>query len=92
MARRQTSPSSFVPGLNRRPCNRAYCCQPQHQPRDQDNRDLSLTVNNLANDGRQARPSPHVTAYPYYNIFNFNGYGRAWWLEWRYDFGASSAE
>ncbi len=47
---------------------------------------LGLTVNNL----RNSRPPVDTTytAFPYYNIFNYNGYGRALWLEYNIDFGA----
>jgi outer membrane receptor protein involved in Fe transport len=53
-----------------------------------DNSDLAVTFNNVTNDGPPNDPSfSGVTAYPYYNIFNFNGYGRAWWVEYRIDLG-----
>jgi len=53
-----------------------------------DNQKVALTVNNLANK----RPPMDLsyTAYPYYNIFNYNGYGRAWWLSYSIDWGEGS--
>ena len=49
---------------------------------------LGLTVNNL----RNKRPPVDTTYvdYPYYNIFNYNGYGRAWWLSYNIDWGQGS--
>ena len=44
------------------------------------NSDLALTVNNVGN--RKPPEDPSYTAYPYYNIFNYNGYGRAFWLQY----------
>ena len=51
---------------------------------------LSLTVNNVLN----TRPPLDRTydgsqgfAPPFYNIFAYNGYGRAFWLQYRMDFG-----
>ena len=53
---------------------------------------VSLTVNNVLNtrppfdrtyDGSQG------FAPPYYNIFAYNGYGRALWLQYRIDFGSN---
>ena len=51
------------------------------------NSGLGLTVNNV----RNSRPPVDTTyvAYPYYNIFNYNGYGRALWLEYNIDFGSN---
>jgi outer membrane receptor protein involved in Fe transport len=52
------------------------------------NSDISLTVNNVADEGPpEDRSYSGLTAYPYYNIFNYNGYGRAYWLEYRIDLG-----
>ena len=49
---------------------------------------LTLTVNNLRNS---APPKDYsYTAYPYYNIFNYNGYGRAFWLQYNLEFGGGS--
>jgi outer membrane receptor protein involved in Fe transport len=49
-----------------------------------DNSRLALTVNNIGN--RKAPRDDTWTAYPYYNVFNYNGYGRAWWLQYSIDF------
>jgi outer membrane receptor protein involved in Fe transport len=53
---------------------------------------LSLTVNNVLN----TRPPLDRTydgsqgfAPPFYNIFAYNGYGRALWLQYRVDFGTN---
>ena len=46
---------------------------------------ISLTANNVGN--RKAPFDASYTAYPYYNVFNYNGYGRAWWLEYSFDMG-----
>ena len=54
-----------------------------------ENSDLALTVNNIVDEGPPEDKSySGTTAYPYYNIFNFNGYGRAFWVEYRIDLGA----
>jgi outer membrane receptor protein involved in Fe transport len=53
-----------------------------------DESDLTLTINNLANKSPQNDPS--YNAYPYYNVFNYNGYGRAWWLQYSFRFGEQS--
>ena len=54
---------------------------------------LSLTVNNVLNtkppfdrtyDGSQG------FAPPFYNIFAYNGYGRAFWVQYRIDFGTNN--
>jgi len=51
------------------------------------NQKVALTINNLAN---RRPPTDHsYTAYPYYNVFNYNGYGRAWWLSYTIDWGKS---
>ncbi|PPU56989.1 TonB-dependent receptor [Xanthomonas dyei] len=52
------------------------------------NDDISLTatVNNLA-DTRPPRDRTY-TDYPYYNIFNYTGYGRSYMLELNWRFGA----
>jgi outer membrane receptor protein involved in Fe transport len=47
---------------------------------------LELTVNNLGN--RKPPQDLSYTAYPYYNIFNYNGYGRAFWVQYSIDFAA----
>lgn len=46
---------------------------------------ISLTANNLTN-ARAPRDSTY-TAYPYYNVFNYNGYGRSYMLELNWRFG-----
>jgi outer membrane receptor protein involved in Fe transport len=48
-----------------------------------DNQKVALTINNLAN--KRPPSDPSYTAYPYYNIFNYNGYGRAWWVSYTID-------
>ena len=53
-----------------------------------DNQKVSLTINNLAN--RRPPKDLSYVDYPYYNIFNYNGYGRAWWLSYNIDWGQSS--
>jgi outer membrane receptor protein involved in Fe transport len=53
-----------------------------------ENQKLALTINNLAN--RRPPKDLSYTAYPYYNIFNYNGYGRAWWLSYTIDWGEGS--
>ncbi|WP_184353532.1 TonB-dependent receptor domain-containing protein [Xanthomonas arboricola] len=52
------------------------------------NDDISLTatVNNLA-DTRPPRDRTY-SSYPYYNIFNYTGYGRSYMLELNWRFGA----
>jgi len=46
-------------------------------------------INNIQDKGPPRDKSySGTTAYPYFNIFNFNGYGRAFWLEYRIDLGA----
>jgi outer membrane receptor protein involved in Fe transport len=52
-----------------------------------DNSRLALTVNNLGN--RKPPSDPSWTAYPYYNIFNYNGYGRSWFVQYSVDFDAN---
>lgn len=52
-----------------------------------DNSRLALTVNNVGN--RKPPFDPSYTAYPYYNIFNYNGYGRSWFLQYSMDFDAN---
>lgn len=47
---------------------------------------LTATVNNLANT-RPPRDRTY-TSYPYYNIFNYTGYGRSYMLELNWRFGA----
>ncbi len=48
---------------------------------------VSFTANNVGN--RKAPFDASWTAYPYYNVFNYNGYGRAWWLEYTFKMGGS---
>jgi outer membrane receptor protein involved in Fe transport len=52
-----------------------------------DNSRVSLTVNNIGN--RKAPRDDSWTAYPYYNIFNYNGYGRAGFLQYSIDLDAN---
>jgi outer membrane receptor protein involved in Fe transport len=47
---------------------------------------LSVTVNNVANK-RPPRDQSY-TAFPYYNIFNYNGFGRSYWLTYNLNFDA----
>jgi len=51
---------------------------------------LGLTMNNIKNS--QPPKDPTYTAYPYYNIFNYNGYGRAIWLELNVKFGGTPSK
>ncbi len=51
-----------------------------------DNSRLALTANNVGN--RKPPRDDSYTAYPYYNIFNYNGYGRSWFLQYSIDFNA----
>jgi len=53
-----------------------------------DNSNLALTVNNLLDEDPPTDKS--WTGYPYFNIFNYNGYGRAYWLQYRIDLGKSN--
>lgn len=48
---------------------------------------LTLAVNNVFNSPPPRDPS--YTDYPYYNIFNYNGNGRAISLEYTIDFGSN---
>lgn len=48
---------------------------------------LSFTVNNLL-DEDPPKDSTYI-AYPYYNIFNYNAYGRSFLVELNWQFGAS---
>ena len=48
---------------------------------------LSLTANNLT--GERPPRDRTYTSYPYYNIFNYNGYGRSYMLEVNWRFGRS---
>ncbi|MEO6104314.1 MAG: TonB-dependent receptor [Pseudoxanthomonas sp.] len=52
------------------------------------NSKVSFTANNVGN--RKAPFDNSYTAYPYYNVFNYNGYGRAWWLQYAYEMGGSA--
>lgn len=47
---------------------------------------LQLIVNNLTN--RQPPKDPTNGSYPYYDSGNYNAYGRAYWVEFSYRFGA----
>jgi outer membrane receptor protein involved in Fe transport len=52
------------------------------------NQTLSLTVNNAFDkDPPRDRSYGGVGDYPYYNIFNYSGVGRSWWLEYEITFG-----
>jgi outer membrane receptor protein involved in Fe transport len=51
-----------------------------------DSSTVTLTVNNVFN--RSPLNDKSYTDYPYYNVFNYNGYGRAWWLQYAFRFGA----
>jgi outer membrane receptor protein involved in Fe transport len=56
-----------------------------------DNSSVALTLNNALDEGPPEDKSySGVTAYPYYNIFNFNGYGRAWWVEYQIALGGGA--
>jgi outer membrane receptor protein involved in Fe transport len=56
-----------------------------------DNSSVALTLNNALDEGPPEDKSfSGVTAYPYYNIFNFNGYGRAWWVEYQIQLGGGA--
>jgi outer membrane receptor protein involved in Fe transport len=48
---------------------------------------LSFTVNNLLNEDPPEDSA--WTAYPYYNVFNYNGYGRSFLVEVNWQFGAT---
>jgi outer membrane receptor protein involved in Fe transport len=48
---------------------------------------LSFTVNNLTD--KNSPKDNTYTAYPYYNIFNYSGYGRSFLVELNWRFGAS---
>ncbi|GAB3345897.1 TonB-dependent receptor plug domain-containing protein [Lysobacter tyrosinilyticus] len=50
-----------------------------------DDMSVSLIVNNIADKG--APKDDSWTSYPYYNSFNYNGYGRSFWLEFDWRFG-----
>ena len=51
-----------------------------------DNSDLNLTVNNLLDESPPRDKSD--TTYPYFNIFNYSDYGRAFWVQYRIDLRA----
>ena len=54
-----------------------------------DNSSLALTVNNVrTRTRRRTRAIPDRRVTRYYNIFNYNGYGRAYWLEYQIELGA----
>ena len=50
---------------------------------------MALTVNNI----RNSRPPIDKTqsAFPYYNTYNYNSYGRAVWLEFGFHFGGKKS-
>ena len=50
-----------------------------------DDMSVSLIVNNIGDKG--APKDNSWTSYPYYNTFNYNGYGRSFWLEFDWRFG-----
>lgn len=53
-------------------------------------KDLSLSL--IGNNLRNSEPpnDSTYTAYPFYNIFNYNGYQRSYWLELNWRFGAGN--
>jgi outer membrane receptor protein involved in Fe transport len=52
------------------------------------NQTLSLTVNNVFDkDPPRDKSYGGVADYPFYNIFNYSGLGRSWWLEYEISFG-----
>ncbi len=54
---------------------------------------LSLTVNNVLNTKPPFDPTYDGSqgfAPPFYNIFAYNGYGRAFWVQYRIDFGTNN--
>jgi outer membrane receptor protein involved in Fe transport len=56
-----------------------------------ENSSVALTLNNALDEGPPKDKSySGTTAYPYYNIFNYNGYGRAWWVEYQIRLGGSA--
>ncbi len=56
-----------------------------------ENSSVALTLNNALDEGPPKDKSySGTTAYPYYNIFNYNGYGRAWWVEYQIQLGGSA--
>ncbi|WP_425500934.1 TonB-dependent receptor plug domain-containing protein [Pseudoxanthomonas gei] len=53
---------------------------------------LSVTVNNVLNTEPPFDPTYDGSqgfAPPFYNIFAYNGYGRAFWVQYRIDFGTN---
>ncbi|MEP6633128.1 MAG: TonB-dependent receptor [Luteimonas sp.] len=55
-----------------------------------ENSTLSLIVNNVRNSQAPSDPSYDGSAGfapPFYNIFAYNGYGRAYWAEYKINFG-----
>ena len=56
-----------------------------------ENSSVALPLNNALDEGPPKDKSySGTTAYPYYNIFNYNGYGRAWWVEYQIQLGGSA--
>jgi outer membrane receptor protein involved in Fe transport len=55
-----------------------------------DDASLMLIVNNVRNSG--PRKDPTYSAFPYYNIFDFNGLGRSVMAEFNFHFGAGKAD
>jgi outer membrane receptor protein involved in Fe transport len=55
-----------------------------------DDASISLAVNNLKNSAPPKDPT--WTAYPYYNQFNYNPYGRSFFLEMEVRFGGTKSQ
>jgi hypothetical protein len=46
-------------------------------------------VNNVVDeDPPEDKSYSGLSGYPYFNIFNYNGYGRAFWVEYQIELGA----
>ena len=59
-----------------------------------DKQRVTLTVNNLLNNDPPRDPTWDGTfgfAPPYYNVFAYNGYGRAFWLQYHIDIGGNGS-
>ena len=55
-----------------------------------DNSSIALTVNNVADEDPPEDKSWSGTGgYPYFNFLNFNGFGRAYWLEYQIQLGST---
>lgn len=52
--------------------------------------EVTLSANNIFN--RRPPRDPGYTSYPYYNIYNYNGFGRLVMLEVAYKFGAMAGK